>query len=387
MKNISFTFVLILIFAVFITGCTQEPRVRYIYIGDDNGQGYTNYYNRDIDYTNYYGSECSIRVRNETNRNIVCFKGIPSDDTLIGGVRAGTTSGLKRDDRLFYNSGDFVLYVVTEDDYLYYQKYYYELGHNPLDMIYVYYNADSEANSNMVYTISRYLDGDAYLMLNNPTYYNIELRMNGPWGEPLTFAGANMVQATIPVRYGDYSIYPAFRRFDRRIGEMLTCFPIDGIDSRLVFLDFTLDWMCNTWEINVTNLFDPSAFNDYSIPGSAYISVHNGHSRTGVSLYKGSNTEAAITSTGGRVINTGKTLVFEVPMSSRDRTSISTQTDIVGWKIGSNMMNCAIPQLLVEAGRMYFLEVQGDSIDDLTADWRYWSDGGIASDEVNFEED
>ena len=384
MKNISFTFVLILIFAVFITGCTQEPRVRYIYIGDDNGQDYTNYYNRDIDYTNYYGSECSIRVRNETNRNIVCFKGTPSADTLIGGVRAGTTSGLKRDDRLFYNSGDFVLYVVTEDDYLYYQKYYYELGHNPLDMIYVYYNADSEANSNMVYTISRYLDGDAYLMLNNPTYYNIELRMDSPWGEALAFEAANTVQTKIPVSYYYYTLYPTLRRLDMRTGEILTWFPKNIIDGGLVYIQNRLHEDNRYWEIYVLDWFDPSAFEEYSRPGAAYVTIYNGNTQTGIKLYKGAYAEAAVTSTGGKTINTGKTLVFEVPMTSLDSSYISSTVTISGWMVGSYMRDINVPELEVEAGKMYYLEVSGSSAYEINAAWRSWMEGGIVSDEIDF---
>jgi hypothetical protein len=351
------------------------------------------YYQPDyyqIDYTDYRNSNYSIKVRNESNTNVVCFKGAPSESTLISGVRAGATCCLKYNKYLFSNSGDFVLWVITAENYELYKrgKYdYYDLQRNPFALIYAYYNADSDSNSNLVYTISSSMGGEAYLLINNSTNYNVELRQNGLYGESLAFAGANTVQTKVYIAYDDYYIYPVFRKFQKKTGEIVTCFPKEKNIDKPVFFQFSLEENGQkSAEFNATDWFDPNAFKDTSTPAAAYITITNGNDKTGISLYKGANSFAEITSTGGKRINTGKSMVFEVPMVSYNKT-FTTTAAISGWRIGSSVSYVNIPEIKVETGRLYYLDVGGDNAYDLTAQWRTNTDGVIISDYINFDED
>lgn len=351
------------------------------------------YYQQDyyqIDYTNYTGSDYSIKVRNESNTNVVCFKGAPSESTLISGVRAGTTCGLKYDKNLFYNSGDFVLWVITAEKYELYKAGkldYYELQRNPFALIYAYYNADSISNSNLVYTISANMGGTNYLLINNPTKYNFELRQNGLYGEALTFVPANTVQTKINLQAGDYIIYPVIRKLQRRFGEIVN-WALSTDVNRLFYIVYSLDYYSN-YEFNPYQYFDTYYLSNYAKPISAYVTVMNANNGTGVSLYRGANSEAYITSTGGRVINSGKSLAFEIPLTNYDynKDYFPSSTVVSGWRIGNSMNQVEIPQATLEAGKMYYLDVTGNSYYDITAQWRTNTDGVIISDYINFDED
>jgi len=344
-----------------------------------------------IDYTNYTGSDFSIKVRNDSTKDVVCFKGTPSASTLISGARGGQTTGLKKNNELFSQSGDFVLWVFTEEDYKAKKDNFDELKKAPFALIYAYYNADSDSNANMVYTISAKMGGDSYILLNNPTNYNVELRQNGLYGESLAFAGANTVQTKVNVAYDDYYIYPVFRKFQKKTGEIVTCFPKVKGKDKPVYFEFSLaENGEKSQEFNVLEWFDPDCFKDYSTPGSAYVSIHNGNKATGISLYKGATSEAEVTSTGGKKINTGKDLVFEVPMVQTSKDAFAPTAKISGWKIGASSTRADVPELTVEAGKMYFLDVSGNDAYEFPCEWREIEKEGVktlVSTEVNFDEE
>ena len=137
---------------------------------------------------------------------------------MISGAKGGQTTGLKLKKELFSQSGDFVLWVFTEEEYLAKKNDYDELKKAPFALLYAYYNAESDSNANMVYTISANMGGDSYILLNNPTNYNVELRQNGLYGESLAFAGANTVQTKVYIFY-----IPRFRTICN-ISPWQTCF-------------------------------------------------------------------------------------------------------------------------------------------------------------------
>lgn len=345
-----------------------------------------------IDYTNYTGSNFSIKVRNDSQKDVVCFKGTPSASTLISGARGGQTTGLKLNKELFSQSGDFVLWVFTEEDYLAKKNNFDELKKAPFALIYAYYNADSDSNANMVYTISAKMGGDSYILLNNPTKYNVELRQNGLYGESLAFAGANTVQTKVYIAYDDYYIYPVFRKFQKKTGEIVTCFPKEKNIDKPVFFQFSLaENGDNSAEFNANDWFDPAAFKDTSTPAAAYITITNGNKKTGISLYKGGASEAAVTSTGGKNINTGKALVFEVPMALTGNNTFGSTAIVSGWKVGSAVDRGDVPTLTVEAGKMYYLDVSGENAYEFPCVWRTVKNEAnedvITTDPVNFDEE
>jgi hypothetical protein len=110
--------------------------------GDENGNGNGNGGDGDngIDYTNYL-SNYSIKVKNDANQKLVAFKGAPSRSSLISGIPiGGGEHGLKKDTVLFAATGDFVLFLVTEADYLANKDNLSSLANKPFTRIYAFYN-------------------------------------------------------------------------------------------------------------------------------------------------------------------------------------------------------------------------------------------------------
>ena len=57
-----------------------------------------------VDYKNYSASDYVVKVKNNTSKKLVVFKGEPSVDTLMGGVPANATNhGLKKNSSMFSN--------------------------------------------------------------------------------------------------------------------------------------------------------------------------------------------------------------------------------------------------------------------------------------------
>jgi hypothetical protein len=335
------------------------------------------------DFTNY-----SVKVKNETSQNVVCFHNTPREGNLISGVKAGAAIGLKKND-LFTSTHDFILFVVTEDDYVANKNNLQALDRTPFATVYAYYNAEADkTTANMEYKISANMGGQYCIYINNNENYNVELRQNGLYGESLAFAGAYTTQTKINMIDGHYEIFPVFRKYHRKTGEIITSFPKytkDGKDYP-VFFAFDLDPDNPEQEFNTSSWFDPKMFNASVTPSAAYVAIHNGNNGTGVSLYKGANMPAATTSTGGKSINSGKTLTFEVPMTSLGAGRYSTSANISGWNIGTSMNKIAIDAQELEAGKMYYIEVAGNNYVDLTATWKT-KDGVIVADATNFDDE
>ena len=69
-----------------------------------------------VDFTNY--TDYALVVKNNAQKNMVLFKGEPSQGNILGGVKAGSTTGLKKNPSIFGKSTDYVVYAVTEDSYV-----------------------------------------------------------------------------------------------------------------------------------------------------------------------------------------------------------------------------------------------------------------------------
>ncbi|MCQ2592141.1 MAG: hypothetical protein MJ188_05095 [Treponema sp.] len=358
--------------------------------GGESGSGSGSGSSSGIDYTNYTkAGEYSVKVRNESMKDVVIFANTPSEATLLSGARAGVTTGLKLNKDFFEKSQDFVLFAVTEEDYLANKNSLKKLEKSPFAMVYAYYNADSDSNSNNIYSISASMGGTYYILLNNGTEKNVELRNKGLYGESIAFAGAGTVQTKVYLQDDDYYIYPVFRKFQKKTGEIVSVFPKETVkgEEKPLFFQFSLaENGDHSQEFNVEEWYDKDAFKDYSTPSAAYIMIHNGNKRSGITLKKGANAEASVTSTGGKNINTGKDLVFEVPMGSTSSTTFSSTANIEGWYIATAVGKEEIPSMTLQAGYMYYLDVTGDTAYDMPSKWRTLN-GEIVKDEVNFDEE
>ena len=106
--------------------------------------------------------------------------------------------------------------------------------------------------------------------------------------------------------------------------------------------------------------------------GYAYLKLKN-ESKAGIRLYAGANTEALTTSTGGQVINSGSSLIYQIEMtrlSGVEGYKFSESEKIASLLYGgSEKSDYSIPEHTFEAGKLYTFTVTGDNVWTLTGDW------------------
>lgn len=321
-----------------------------------------------IDYTNYQ-TDYSIIVHNESSKNVVCFKGAPREANLISGAKAGSKTKLKKIDG-FSESSDFVLWAITEEDYLAAKKSgdYTALDNKPFCRIYAYYNSEADANANLTYTISSKLGGQYFFNLQNTTRYNCEIRKDGLYGEPFMYAGAQTLNTKIYAMDGDYNFYPVFRKYDKNANAIVTSFPKTkkGNPQRI---NISLNSNEQAATIDCNDYFQ----DDFKMTASAaYLKINN-QSKTGVKLMKGANAIPETTDTGVQTINSGKNATFTIKMdqtsSGESGVAFEEQVTIAGWKVGPDGSTIEIPANVFQAGYRYVLNITGPSYDDLKCEF------------------
>ncbi len=288
-----------------------------------------------VDFTNYSSGEYVIKVTNNTSKKLIAFKGTPSPTTLMGGIPASTANfGLKLDTAMFPNSTDFVLFLVTEEEYIEHKDSLTELSTKPFTCLYAYYN--KTAKNNIVYQISSKMGGSAKLTFNNNSGYNVELRKDGIFGETIGYAAADTINTTFSLEYGDYYIFPVFRKFDTAINEIVTVYPkysgLTGNDAKangkavVELLSLTSETPSRT--INSTK-WKTEEFTFAS--GYAYIRITNS-SDTDIQLFNGANSDALVTSTGFTFIPSNQTKTFTLQMEINDKNSTTGSVEYQEYK-------------------------------------------------------
>ena len=261
-----------------------------------------------VDYENYSTSDYVVKVKNNTSKKLVVFKGEPSADTLMGGVPANATNhGLKKNSSMFSNSSDFVLFFVTEEDYTANKDNLSNLKTKPFARLYAYYNTN--AANNFVYEVSSIIGGTGKIRLNNSTPYTVELRMNGIHGEVVGYAGSNTIGTELYVNPGDYYLYPVFRKFDDRLGEIVSVYPKyqTGAGAGKPFVtaanveeNGSIDLQASNWlteDVTFTN-------------GYAYLKIECDvkENAGAINFYPGAIAGAESTSETGSLINSGHSI-------------------------------------------------------------------------------
>lgn len=331
----------------------------------------------DVDYTNYSNSTYLVKVRNNTSKKLVAFKGSPSKTTLIGGVPASTTNhALPKSSELFSTSQDFVLFFVTEDDYNANKENLTSLENKPFARLYSYYNTN--AANNIVYEISSVMGGDMSIVLQNNTSYNVELRKDGIYGETIGYTGASTINTTFKVDSGDYYVFPVFRKFDTTLNEIVTVYPkyTSGNAAGKDCVEyFSLNDSQNSVQLDASNWSSGVAFTS----GYAYIRINN-QSKTGINLYDGANSTPLVTSTGCSAINSSKSYVFTLKMDLNQSNSTTGQYEYEDFKTYSmlHIGNALKSDYYITgsdsetkdfyAGKIYTYTVKGNTIYDLTVE-------------------
>jgi hypothetical protein len=331
----------IAILAIGFTGC-----------GEDNE-------NEDsVSFENY--SSPSVIVNNNTSERLIAFKESLHSDNLISGIPANASNhGLKRDPLLFNTTGDFTLILITEAEYN--NNINNLVSADIFTMLYVFYR--HETNVAFRVSVSSKIGGSGRLIIENPTDWGVEIRINSPDGEIeiLSFVPPyteNMVLKVVP---DDYVLYPVFKRFNSLIGEIITVTPTFPYDSAVGGTPFfgalrigntALHW-------NLGNLL-----NTHEITLGGIIIQVNNSARVAVGLnYNGS----PMVFSGHRLINPDQIVSFFIPFTkSSDGTFPQTQTiSTFEIDIGGGSYK-EVPVMDYELDYFYTITVSGTNISALT---------------------
>jgi hypothetical protein len=302
-------------------------------------------------------SPSSVRINNMTNERLVAFKGMLSVANLIGGIPAmAANHGLKRDTVLFSGTEQFLLVLITENQYNLYRNNLQQLAGNEFFRMPVLY---SSAVQEWVYSISNFIGGSGRLMINNQTPYNVILHKDDSSGEILTFVSPYMVNYVInlqapmeyeiypeiinnPVAYNRISIYPFFRY---------------GSQGSLFYWDTFLS-INSTYTINISEATSGSDI--YFSSGGAFFRIIN-NSGTAVYFWQG---DYILTSTQKmESINPGVTENFFIsfPRNPSDGTHVQSYY-FSYFKIGTATNALSIPEYdIYQLDNIYEITVTGSA--------------------------
>ena len=324
-----------------------------------------------IDYGSY-PTNALITVKNDSINNIVLFKGLPSQKNILGGIKAGSTTTLKKNSS-FTTSGDFVVYVVTADDYRKNFANLSVLDGAPYTTFYAVYN-DNSKNTDYIYRVSGLLGGTNKIIIDNGTKYNVELRNMGTHGDSLCFSLAGTYNKTYYVdnaaadNDGQVMLFPVFRKYDSNTKEIFDVFPkyqtgkhAGEVKSELIGFDednSEFQFNAETWVKGIK--FSPSA---------AYIQITN-NADQGLNFFTGANKPAETTSTGGKVINTGKSLLFPIPMTKISEIEYKESETVAGYRLGNKreseiyLFGTKDKTVTLKGGYIYSFTVSGGMEED-----------------------
>lgn len=316
-----------------------------------------------IDYTNYT-TDFSIKVKNNTTKKLVAFKGAPNEANLLGGIPAGPGNehGLKKDTNLFSTSSDFVLFLITEEDYLNNTADLSKFANAPFARIYAYYNNNAE--NNLIYEISGSLGGDGSIILYNTSGFNVELRQDGLGGAVLGYAAHNMAQTTFSVNKGDYLLFPVFRKFNTARNEIITVYPkYSGgkADGKACVENFTLEPGSTS---KILRASDWIGENMVFSSGCAYLLIQN-NNKQGMQFYDGG--EIVYTSTGGKNINSNKSLMFQIDMPKKpgSQDEYLTSQTFSQFSVGTALSAETLPEFTFESDKIYTITITGNTVYDI----------------------
>jgi len=302
-------------------------------------------------------------VNNNTSSRLVAFKGKPSEKQLIGGIPASGKHYLKKDSTIFNTSQDFMVYVVTLEDYKKYKDDLTVLDSAPFTIFYACYN-DNSTNEN-VYQISSKMGGAYKIIINNGTNYNVEMRNMGPEGETIGYSGGMTFERTFHVTEGEYMIFPVFRKYDKNIGEIISTYPTyksGDLAGQAKSFEFSLDAETLEKQFSVADWANEFNFT----PSAAYIKIIN-NADQGIQFFEGADATPTMTSSGGKRINTNKSLVFAINMQKLATNKYEEERIAAGYRVGTNRISNiylngdANTTATYKAGYMYTYTVTGSA--------------------------
>jgi hypothetical protein len=329
------------VFAVFLAACP----------GPDNNTGEGD----GIDWKNYLvAGEFSIRVKNESNRDLIAFKSSLSQNTLMGGVRKGETDhGFSQNTALFASglSEDFSLIFITSEDYQQYKGNLNQLKDRPFTRLFAMYNASG--TNEVPFIVSDKLGGNNQMVISNLSSFDIELRLDSPRGTTLGYAPHQTTNTILYVQNGNMRYFPVLKAYNPARDQVITIYPkaSDGY-PRAKSLSFTGNTKVN---VNAAEFVTDTNIST----GVAYLEVQNA-SDDGITVRKGSTDLE--TATGVTILNQGDKRTFKIEMSDLGGSKYAEYETFSGWAIydGVGARSKSVPSA-----------EEGKTSTDLYADYLY----------------
>ena len=307
----------------------------------------------------------SVLVTNNTGERLVAFKDTVSPAALISGITAyADNHGLKKDESLFSSAGTFVLVLITEAQYNANKSNLASFNGQVFARLFAFYNP---ASNPFLVTINSKLGGSGRLIVNNPTNFNVVLRLNYPTGETIGYVPANSLNTSISlVTPGSYEIYPVFTVFNSNTLELTTIVPTteEGAEAGKPF----------KWSVSLTN-DNPSMVNTSEIldqvnvmtSGGAYLKIVN-NSNTAVGLFIDSTPQT--TSTGFSYINPSASAVYHLRFTRNPDASIPLvqsfpypESSVLQIGTSANLLTVTTQEY--ELDYLYEIEVSGSDASNL----------------------
>jgi len=191
---------------------------------DTNGDTYVG---SGVDFTNHPASNAAFFVENQTNERLVAFAGSISMENLLGGIPARSGEhGIRRNQDIFNQTRALVVVLVTEEQFVANRNNLSVLNNAPFARIFaLYHHNHPEGVTPARYTIIGAIGGRNNLVVQNPTGFDVDLRVGGPLGQSIGFIPARM-STTINVVDGDMDVFPVFVVFNPVTSTLSHIFPI-----------------------------------------------------------------------------------------------------------------------------------------------------------------
>jgi len=328
--------------------------------------------NSDVNWTSI-DTNPAIKVRNNTSEALVAFKGELLKEYILGGIPANAKNhGFAKGGLLGSKSEDFPMILIKEADYNANKSNLKILQDKPFTRIYVFYNGQGE-NTN-IYDISDRLGGDFKLVVQNPTKYNVELRLGGVNGETIGYAPGGMLATTLYVTEGDFNIFPVFKRYNAVRDILETLYPqADNGYSWFKPLGFDASAGIKEKTFSITDAV--TALNAKSALGAAWLAIDN---QTSGAVHLIIGDSVVRSATGVSYFSGSKTFLLEMSNVSVSGGSVQYSADrtFANLKVGPDAFEVPIKTkengsttLVLKSDMMYQVTVTGDhnSLEGLTA--------------------
>jgi len=303
-----------------------------------------------------YPNGFSIKINNRTTERLIAFKGELREDRLIGGIPARDSNhGLPKDPSLFGSKSEgFALILLTEKQYNDNKSNLKSIENTPFTRIFAFYNANGVNES--VYEISDRLGGNCSIQIQNLTSLDVELRLNGIYGETLGFARNGMLNTTLFVNPADYLIFPVFIKYNTLKDELITVYPKGSTGVPWYTQQQLGEDGVKQLSVDVTALLASTTYST----GVAWLIIDNQASDTGVQLQKGGVVQ--LTPLGISTINNGYSRTYQIDMAKVAGTNKYAETaNIAGYTVGRTGQQKSIGNYDLKVDTIYKVTVTGSA--------------------------